>query len=210
MFCSKCGTPLADGAKFCTGCGTPVAAPAAPAPAPAPAPAVNGLRRLYFDAKGLSLFNYKFEIKDEAGQVCYKAATISESMLTYNAMLYDAYDRELIKVSQQKKMTMVAMNFDFLTPQGALITDAMQQVKMTTYDYTLGAYGIKLSGNFLKMEFDFTQNGVPIAKVSKKFLAWGDCYEIEFADPNLEQILLASVLMIQLVVAAQRSRRRRR
>ncbi len=199
MFCSKCGNSLTEGAKFCTKCGAAVTNQPRQGPI-----------RLYFDAKGLSLLNYKFEIKDESGQVRYKAATLTESMIRYNAMLYDAYDRELIKVSQQKKLTMVAMNFDFLTPQGTLITDAIQKVKMIDYEYTLGAYGILISGNFFDMCFDFSRGGQLVARVQKKLLAWGDSYEIEFADPSLEQILLASVLMIQLVVAANRNRRRRR
>ncbi len=197
MVCSKCGNNLVEGAKFCTSCGAPVSNAAAQGPI-----------RLYFDAKGLSLFNYKFEIKDQSGAVRYKAQTLSESMVRYNAMLYDAYDRELIKVSQQKKMTFVAMNFDFLTPQGALITDAMQKANMFNYEYYLGAFGILISGNFLDMTFDFSRNGQLVARVSKKFLSWGDCYEVEFADPSLEQILLASVLMIQRVCAASRNRRR--
>ncbi len=234
MFCMKCGQQLADTAKFCSRCGTPtgvtatapaesVAVPvpvpaaqsaatsvAVPVSAPVPAQqAVSAPRRLYFDAKGLTMFNYQFEIKDEQGVVRYRAATISESMIRYNAMLYDAYGNDLIKVSQQKKMTVAAMNFDFLTPDGRVITDAMQQVKMFNYEYVLGAFGINISGNFLKMSFEFTRNGVPVAKVNKKMVAWGDSYELEFADPNLEQILLASVLMIQLVCAANRNRRRR-
>lgn len=39
MFCTKCGTQLADGSKFCTGCGASLSTPepaAAPAQAPAP------------------------------------------------------------------------------------------------------------------------------------------------------------------------------
>lgn len=210
MFCTGCGKEILPSYKFCAFCGAPVSQAPQQQSATAPTTAPAGPRRLYFDAKGLTLFNYKFEIKDEAGRVCYKAATISESMIRYNAMLYDAYDRELIKVSQQSKMTLASMNFDFLRPDGSLITDAVQNFKMTTYEYHLGAFGITMSGNFLKMAFEFYQNGTPIAHVSKKVLSFGDCYEIEFADPALEQPLLASVLMIQLVLAAERQRRHRR
>ena len=41
MFCPKCGSPAADGAKFCANCGSPLAAPvsqAAPVQEPVPAP----------------------------------------------------------------------------------------------------------------------------------------------------------------------------
>ena len=67
--------------------------------------------------------------------------------------------------------------------------------------------GISLSGNFLKLEFDFVKNGAPIAKVRKKFLSWGDSYELEFSDPSLELVLLACIMMIQIVCAIQRRRR---
>ncbi len=38
MFCTKCGKPLAEGAKFCTACGAPPGQEPAPQPTPAPAP----------------------------------------------------------------------------------------------------------------------------------------------------------------------------
>lgn len=205
MFCTNCGKKCNDNDRFCGACGHPLTPVAVVEPAPAAAG--DKVYKLYFDAKGLTLFNYKFEIKDETGNVRYKAETVSESMIRYNAKLYDANDQEVIKVSQQSKMTFAAMNFDFLAPDGQVLTDAMQKMSMINYTYTLGSYGITLSGNFIKLCFDFVKDGKPIAHVDKKFLSWGDCYEISYSDPALEQILLASVLMIQLVVAAQRRRR---
>ncbi len=38
MFCTKCGKPLAEGAKFCTGCGAPQGQEPAPQQAPEPQP----------------------------------------------------------------------------------------------------------------------------------------------------------------------------
>ncbi len=38
MFCTKCGKPLADGAKFCTACGAPQGQEPESAPQPAPTP----------------------------------------------------------------------------------------------------------------------------------------------------------------------------
>lgn len=163
-------------------------------------------KKLYFDAKGLSLLNYKFEIRDEAGNVCYKAATVTESLTRHNAKLFDAYDNEIIKVSQQKKLTLSAMNFDLLNSAGQIVCEAIQKVKFVTFTYDLKPLDINIAGNFIKMTFDFTRNGQPVAHVRKKFMTWGDCYEVEMEDPSLEVIFLASVLMIQLVIAAQRRR----
>ena len=167
-------------------------------------------KKMYFDAKGLSLFNYKFEIRDENGTVCYKAETVTESMIRYNAKLYNAYDQELVKVSQQKKMTLATMNFDLINSRGELLTEAIQKMSMINYTYNLTGYGLVMSGNFLKMSFDFTRNGQPVAHVRKKMQPWGDSYEVEMFEPELEPIFLAGVLMIQLVLAASRNRQRRR
>ena len=201
MFCTKCGNQLADDARFCTKCGNQVGA----APAAAAAP---GLVRLYMDAKGLTLMNYKFEIRDHLGYLRYRAATVTESMVRYNARLYYPNDTEAMAIHQQKKMTMVAMNFDIVTPNGALVTEAIQEVKMTSFTYHLPQLGIRLDGDFFALNFMFYRNGQAIGRLSKKLMAWGDCYELEFNDPSLEQVLLSSIMVIQMVIAAHRHRRR--
>ena len=198
MFCSKCGAQLPEGAKFCGKCGTPQGGAQ---------PAQPQAYRLYFDAKGLTLFNYKFEIKDEAGNVRYTAATVSESMIRHNARVYDLNDNTVVRISQQKKLTMVAVNFDILDGNDNVITEAIQKVNLVNYIYELKQLGITLSGNFLKLEFDFVRGGNTIARVRKKFLSWGDSYEVEFCDPSLEKVFLACVMMIQIVCAIQRRRR---
>ena len=55
MFCTKCGNPVADTARFCSVCGNPLTpAPQPPvrqAPvqqAPVQQPRTDGIRRLYF------------------------------------------------------------------------------------------------------------------------------------------------------------------
>lgn len=195
MFCTKCGNQVPDGSRFCTKCGNQLAAP--------------GLVRLYMDAKGLTMMNYKFEIKDHLGNLRYRAATVTESMVRYNARLYYPNDTEAMAIHQQKKMTMVAMNFDIVTPDGALVTQAMQEVKMTSFSYHLPQLGIRMDGDFFALNFAFYRNNQPIGKVTKKLMAWGDCYELEFNDPSLEQVLLSAVMVVQMVIAANRNRRRR-
>ncbi len=194
MFCTKCGNQLDDGARFCTRCGAPLGAPT--------------VRRLYMDAKGLTLFNYKFEIRDEVGNLRYLAATVTESMFTYNARIYNLDGSEAMAIHQQKKMTMAAMNFDIVDPRGMLVTEAMQKMHFTNYNYELPRLGISVRGNFLALNFAFYRGEQSIGKVSKKMMAWGDCYEVEFVDPALEMVFLSMVMVIQLVIAASRNRRR--
>ncbi len=195
MFCTNCGTQLPDGSRFCTNCGNPLGGPV--------------VRRLYMDAKGLTMFNYKFEIRDEQGMLRYRAATVSESMVAYNARIYHLDDTEAMAIHQQKKMTFAAMNFDIVAPNGALVTEAIQKIHMTQYIYELPQLGITVQGDFFALNFGFYRNGQGIGKVTKKLMAWGDCYEVEFIDPSLEQVFLSAVMVIQMLIAAQRNRRRR-
>lgn len=205
MICNNCNKEIQNGSRFCPYCGTPQGA-AAPQAAPQP----PALTRLYMDAKGLNLFNYTFEIKDEMGNLRYRAGTVSESMIAYTARIWYPDNSEALTVRQQKKMTLAAMNFDIVAPNGALVTEALQNVKFASSEFFLPAFGITVSGDLMSLDFAFYRNNQMIGRVSKKFLSWGDSYELEFADKSLEQVLLAAVLVVEISIIAARQRRRRR
>ena len=228
MFCYNCGKKIEDGVSFCAMCGAPQRANSQKQPVQNVAiqnmPAQNasvqnipsvqhqqtdGVKRLYMDAKGLTLLNYKFDIRDEMGNLCYRAATVTESMLTYNARVYYPNDAEAMIIRQQKKMTMAAMNFDIFAPDGNLITEVLQKIHFTTSEFQLPQQGIVVTGDFLSINFSFMRGNQKVATVSKKILSWGDCYEIEFYDSSLDKLLLATIMVIQMVIAASRKRRRR-
>ncbi len=212
MFCSNCGNQIADNARFCGVCGAPATSAQPDTQVQQSAPvqqAAPQLRRLYLNTNGLSVLNYKFEIRDEAGALRYTAATVTESMFTYTARLYYPDQSEALTVRQQKKMTFSAMNFDVVAPNGALITPVMQKNKLSKYVYELSNVGIIADGDFFSHNFSFYHGNQLIARVSQKWMSWGDCYELEFADPSLEQLLLGSVLVFELVLIAQRAHRRR-
>ena len=126
MFCYQCGKPIDDDAVFCPLCSarqTPVQQPShivpqPPQPAPVWTPPVAYY--LYMDAKGLTLFNYKFDIRDSAGNLFYRAATVTEGVFTHHARVYYPNDAEAMAVHQQKKVTLAALNFDIVAPNGAL------------------------------------------------------------------------------------------
>lgn len=213
MFCTNCGNQVADNARFCSACGKPLGAPQASAPvqsAPAqPVPqAQSAVRRLYFSPNGVSFVNYKFIIKDAAGNDCYTAATETVSMTRYAAKLRDMGGREICMVEQQKKMTMMAMNFD-MKVGGQLVTEILQIVHMTKYAFELPQLGISVDGDFIGHTYRFLRSGQLIGEVKRSMMSWGDAYEISFADPNLEHPLLAAVLAIEMVTINSRNRRRR-
>lgn len=219
MYCSNCGNYLEDDSRFCNVCGAPQQTDAAPQPQQIPRPQqvpqpqpqqAPGAYHLYMDPQGLTLMNYKFDITDAAGYLRYRAATVTESLFTCNARIYYPNDAEAVIIRQQTKMTLASMNFDLLAPNGALITEMIQHVHMTTSEFQLPQLGLAVTGDFLSHEFTFWQAGQAIASVRKKIFSWGDRYELEYFDPSLEQILLAAIMAIQMVIALSRSRARAR
>lgn len=209
MFCNKCGKELNNDARFCCFCGAPQGIQSVPQQ-PQPPQCAPGPCYLYMDAKGLTLLNYKFDIKDAAGNLRYRAATVTEGMFTYNARVYYPNDAEAMIIHQQKKLTMAAMNFDIFAPNGALVTEVLQKIHFATSEFRLPQLDLVVKGDFLSLNFSFLRGNQVVAAVRKKFLAWGDSYELEYYDPNLEQVLLATIMVIQMVIAASHNRRRRR
>ena len=201
MFCQKCGSNVSESDKFCAKCGAPQGAPAQPQETLAP-------KHLYMDAKGITLFNYKFDIKDSQGNVRYRAATVTESMLTYNARVYNPDESEAMIIHQQKKLTFASMNFDIFAPDGTLVTEVLQKVHFATSEFQLPRLGLVVTGDFFSINFSFKRGNEVVASVRKKVLSWGDCYELEYCDPELEKVLLATIMVIQIVIAASRRRRR--
>lgn len=212
MFCSKCGKELEDGTRFCIACG---AQQGHPVQVETSAPIVDSSTRkstekisLYMDAKGLTFLNYKFDIKDVTGNVRYRAATVTESMLRYSARVYYPDDSEAMIIRQQKKMTFASYNFDILLPSGELVTDVVQQIRFANFEFMLPKLGMVVTGDFLSLNFVFKRGNQEVCTVRKKVLSWGDCYELTFYDKALEQVFLAVVMVIQIAIAAHRRHRR--
>ena len=154
VYCTNCGNLISNDAKFCTKCGTAVNPPSQ-ADVSQPIKE-NAPYCLYMDAKGLTLLNYKFDIKLADGTLRYRAATVSESLVAYNAKIYNPDDTEALIIRQQKKLTLAAMNFDIFSPDGTLITEVLQKVHFTKSEFQLPKLGLVVSGDFLSINFNFT------------------------------------------------------
>lgn len=52
-------------------------------------------------------------------------------------------------------------------------------------------------------DYEITKNGCPIVSISKEWMTWGDSYELDISNPQDEIVVLAVVLTIDCVMAAQ-------
>ena len=69
--------------------------------------------------------------------------------------------------------------------------------------YSIDAAGIEVQGNWWDMNFEVYKDGQVIGSVHKKWLSWGDSYEIQVIDEEYEKIIIAIVLAIDCVKADQ-------
>ena len=58
---------------------------------------------------------------------------------------------------------------------------------------------------FFGHDYQITENGNAIVSIHKKWMAWGDTFELDIADESREVLALAVVLAIDAVMDAQQN-----
>lgn len=162
--------------------------------------------KLYIDANGMTMLAYRFNITDQFGNLCFSAETIN-SMYSYKMRLIDSIGNEVLRVEQQKKLSMMAINFNIIA-NNQFISQILQKIKKGKYSYICPELGLVADGDFLSLNFRVYKNNQEIAVVNKKLMGWGDSYELTVNDQNNVTSVLAIVLATQLVTIYRRRRRR--
>ena len=68
--------------------------------------------------------------------------------------------------------------------------------------YSIDGLGWEINGSFLAHDYEITQAGRTIVRISKEWMTWGDSYELDIVNPADELVALAVVLTIDCVVEA--------
>lgn len=156
------------------------------------------MNTLYMKQKVFSLRG-RFAIQDEHQQDRYviegsfmqipKTFTISDvsgqAITTITKKTFSLLPTFYVEVDGQGPMT-IYKEFTFFRPK-----------------YTIDAAGIEVDGNWWDMDFHVTRDGEMIGRVQKKWLTWGDTYEIEVLDDTMEHLLISIVVAIDCVKADQ-------
>lgn len=142
----------------------------------------------------------KFSIYDEAGNERYY---VEGEIFTFGKKLhlYDQSGKALSFIEQQL--------FTFLPRysiwrNGSEIAEVVKEFTFFYNKYTINGLGWEVDGDFLDHDYEITQNGTPIATVSKEWFTLGDAYEINIR-PNADVVTaLSVVLVIDACIEAQR------
>lgn len=65
--------------------------------------------------------------------------------------------------------------------------------------YTIDTADLEIDGDWWDMDFEIKRHGEVVGSVEKKWFTFGDSYEIQVFDPDIEKILIALVVAIDCV-----------
>lgn len=154
------------------------------------------MRQLYLKQKVFSLSG-KFTVKDEEQQdVYYIEGSFLQIPKTFTVM--DPKRSEIALIT--KKVFSFLPKF-FVEVDGREVLTIKKEFSFFKARYTIDAEGIEVRGNWWDMDFEVLQDGKVVGSVSKRWLTWGDTYEMQILDETMEHLIIAIVVAIDCVKA---------
>lgn len=152
--------------------------------------------RLFIRQKVFS-WRDRFYILDESGAPRYAA---EGEFLSWGRRLhvYDAAGGEAAFL-QQKVWSFLSRYFIFIG--GIQAAEVVREFTLFRPFYRVDGPGWEVEGDFWAHEYRITQGAREVARIHKQWMTWGDCYELDVADPADETLALAVVLVIDCVTA---------
>lgn len=149
--------------------------------------------KLYIKQKVFSIGS-KYDIYDVNESVVFN---VKGEVLALAAKLhlYDPHGRELYFI--KKKITFLLAKYEIYRNNTLCATISQEFTmfkKKLNVDSTLGSFTIQ--GDFLSMDYQIYKNNNYFGSIHKKWLSWGDSYELDI--PNVEDAAFVCALVIAI------------
>lgn len=131
--------------------------------------------------KFMSISN-KLELKDMQGNLLYLA---KKKVLSFMAR-YSMFDEQGNEVALIKRKFSLRPNFDL----------------------SIMGKDMSVEGSFYGHAFDILNQGNLVASINKKYLSWGDAYEIDIHETENNELYLFVVIVIDQVIHEKKHRNR--
>ena len=151
--------------------------------------------KLYIREKVFS-WGDKFTVKDQYGNDKYM---VQGEVFSFGKKLhvYDMAGREVAFIKQE--LWSFLPKYDVFC-EGVQVAQIKKEFTFLFPKYSIAGLGWEVNGSFLAHDYEITQAGRPIVRISKEWMTWGDTYELEIMNPADELVALAVVLTIDCVV----------
>ena len=154
--------------------------------------------KLYMKQKVFS-WGDKFTIKDEDGNDCYY---VEGEFLTIGKKLhiYDAAHNEVAFI-RQKVLSFMPRYFIEINGQSIEI---VKEMTILTPNLLIKNLSWKVNGDFFAHEYTLSDGNCDIMRLSKKWLKWGDTYEMDIFGQADEVLCLCITLAVDCVLEETR------
>ncbi|MDW0111123.1 LURP-one-related/scramblase family protein [Sporosarcina aquimarina] len=156
------------------------------------------MKQLYIKQKMMSMSG-KFTVKDADQHDIYKVeGSFMQIPKTYS--IVGLADNEVARIT---KKTFSFLPTFFVDVQGQETVTIQKEFTFFKARYSIDAAGIEVEGNWWEMNFDVLQHGEVIGRVEKKWFEWGDSYQLQIFNEEMETLMVALVVAIDCVKADQ-------
>ncbi|MBQ8945126.1 MAG: LURP-one-related family protein [Clostridia bacterium] len=154
--------------------------------------------KLYMKQKVFS-WKDKSTIKDENGIDKY---FVEGEIFTLGKKLHitNAEGNEVAFVRQKVLSFMPRF---FVEVNGEEVAEIVKKMTFLKPKYIVNGLGWEVKGEFMAHDYVVEKDGTPVVTIHKKWMTWGDTFELDVADGADEVCALAVVLAIDAVMDAQ-------
>jgi len=151
--------------------------------------------KLYFKQKVFTL-KQRSNIFDRAGNVLFTAEAEIIS-LGRKMHIYDDMNNEVAFV--QQRLLRLLPRFSVYTG-GQHIADIVKEFTLLKPRYYIEGLDWQINGDFFAHDYSISGAGRHIASIHKRWMSWGDSYEIDIADGQDIIMVLAVIIAIDCVI----------
>lgn len=154
------------------------------------------MRKLYIKQKVFSI-GEKFNVTDADQEPLYHVQG-SFLKIPKQFTIFDRNDHVIGEIT--KKVLALLPQFTVMIDDEAAIV-IKKELTLFKARYHIEADGISVQGNWWDMDFEIVKDGLQIAVINKRWVSWGDTYEVTVFDERYEKLIVALVVAIDCVKA---------
>ncbi len=153
--------------------------------------------KLYIKQKVFS-FKDRFTVKDAQGEDRY---FVEGKLISFGKKLTvtDAAGNEVAFVRQ--KVLSLLPKF-FVEVGGQEVAQIKKQFTLLKPKYSVEGLNWNVEGDFFSHDYQIVENDAVIASIHKRWMVWGDTFELDISDSADEVMALAVILAIDAVMDA--------
>lgn len=158
------------------------------------------MKKLYIKQKVFSI-GEKFTVMDEQQNPRYYVEG-SFMKIPKTFRVEDEQGREISKIT---KKTISLLPKFFVEIDGQEKIEIAKHLTFLKAHYSIEAEGLSVKGNWWDMDFIVEKDGQRIADINKRWVSWGDTYEVTILDETYEHLIISLVIAIDRVKEDERA-----